>query len=220
MDLVIFDCDGVLIDSEMLSAAVLTEMAAEVGFAITPEIFRSDFLGRSFATASARAEKRWGRGFPADFNMNYRARLLARMKGNLPAMPGVRAVLDAMRAPFCLATSSSPPRLAVSMAETGLGPYFEGRMYTASMVANGKPAPDLMLHAAAAMNATPESCLVIEDSEMGLRAGLAAGMQVWHFIGGAHMQGMAAPPEDVRPHRTLDSMPALHDAFRELGLAT
>ncbi len=220
VDLVIFDCDGVLIDSEELSASVLSGMMAEIGLPITPEIFRSDFLGRSFASATAKAMERFGKPVPDDFQMKYRSRLLAAMRGNLQPMPGVRAVLDAMTVPFCLATSSSPQRLAVSMEETGLGPYFEGRSFTASMVTNGKPAPDLMLHAAHVMKAKPELCVVIEDSEMGLRSALNAGMQTWRFVGGSHLQVNRDLPSDVKPHLILDSMAALHNALRNIGAAT
>ncbi|MBG1232546.1 HAD family hydrolase [Aestuariivirga litoralis] len=219
IELVIFDCDGVLIDSELLSAAVLMGMMAEVGLPITTEIFRSDFLGRSFASATLQVEKRFGRPFPPEFQMEYRERLLKRMRGTLKAMPGVQDVLKAMTIPFCLATSSSPPRLKVSMEESGLEPFFFGKSYTASLVTNGKPAPDLPLYAAAQMGAKPEHALVIEDSEMGLRSGLAAQMQTWHFTGGGHCKDAAPLPDDVRPHRVLDSMPALHNAFRELGIA-
>lgn len=217
--LVIFDCDGVLIDSEPLSAAVLMELMAEIGMPLTPEMFRSDFLGRSFETAAARAEQRLGKAFPPDLHLHYRERLLARMAGNLPKMPGVEAVLAALRVPYCLATSSSPQRLTVSLRETGLGHWFEGRCYTASLVANGKPAPDLMFLAAARSGIGAPRCLVIEDSEMGLRAGLAAGMTVWHFTGGSHLKDGFELPADVRPHRTLDSMAALLAAFRQLGIA-
>jgi HAD superfamily hydrolase (TIGR01509 family) len=219
IDLVIFDCDGVLIDSELLSAGVLMSMMAEVGLPITPEIFRSDFLGRSFASATQQVEERFGRSFPPEFQMEYRTRLLTRMRGNLKAMPGVEEVLRAMTVPFCLATSSSLPRLEVSMEESKLGPYFSGRSYTASLVTHGKPAPDLPLYAAAQMHASPEKTIVIEDSEMGLRSALAAGMSVWHFVGGSHMRGMSHLPSDVKPHRVLDSMPALHNAFRQMGIA-
>ena len=219
IELVIFDCDGVLIDSEMLSAATLMQLLEEVGLPITRDVFRRDFLGRSFASASARFEKRFGKPLPPDFNLEYRARLLAQMKGNLKVMPGAAAVLQAMHVPFCLATSSSPPRLAVSMEETGLAAYFAGRMFTASEVANGKPAPDLMLHVAKAMGARPESCLVLEDSEMGLRSALSAGMQAWRFVGGSHLDDGLELPTDVKPHRILDSMPAVLDAFRKLGIA-
>ena len=128
-------------------------------------------------------------------------------------------VLAAMAVPFCLATGSSPPRLAVSMSESGLEHYFRGRSFTASQVKKGKPAPDLFLHVAAELQVDPINCLVIEDSEMGVRAALAANMLVWHFAGGSHIKAGYHLPKDVVPHRVLDSMPALLDAFREFGMA-
>lgn len=219
IELVIFDCDGVLIDSEELSAWVLSGMMAEIGMPITPQIFRSDFLGRSFASATAKATERFGKPMPEDFQMQYRSRLLAAMRGNLREMPGVKDMLDAMLIPYCLATSSSPQRLAVSMEETGLGRYFEGKSFTASMVKNGKPAPDLMFHAASIMGFEPKKCVVIEDSEMGLRSALNAGMAPWRFVGGAHLREFRDLPSDVIPHRILDSMAALNKAFREVGVA-
>ncbi len=219
IEFVIFDCDGVLVDSEELSASVLSGMMIEIGMPITPEIFRSDFLGRSFASAAAKAMERYGKPVPEDFQMQYRSRLLTAMRGNLKPMPGVKEVLEAMVVPYAMATSSSPQRLDVSLEETGLGAYFEGCAFTASMVKNGKPAPDLMLHAAAAMGAKPENCVVIEDSEMGLRAALNAGMEAWRFVGGGHLKHFRDLPSDVRPHHILDSMPALHKAFREIGVA-
>jgi HAD superfamily hydrolase (TIGR01509 family) len=218
VSLVVFDCDGVLVDSEMLSAAVLTQAMAEIGFPISDEIFRSDFLGRSFASASQKIEARFGKAMPAGFQELYRARLMARMRGHLQAVPGVMEVLSAMRTPYCLATGSSPQRLAVSLSETGLQDYFNGSCFTASQVPNGKPAPDLFLHAAKAMAVEPAVCLVIEDSEMGVRAGLAAGMTVWQFIGGSHMKSDHALPDDVRPHRVIASMTELKRAFAEIGI--
>jgi len=217
-ELVIFDCDGVLVDSEMLSAGVLMGMMAEVGLPISPEIFRSDFLGRSFASAARRTEERFGRSLPEDFQLEYRERLLARMVEDLRPMEGVVDVLSAMKAAYCLATSSSPPRLELSLKVTGLAPFFEGRSFTASEVKCGKPAPDLCLHAAAKMGAAPENCLVIEDSEMGIRAARAAGMDVWHFAGGAHVSAGYALPEGIDPGRSIASMAELRQAFAQLGL--
>lgn len=214
--LVIFDCDGVLVDSEMLSASVLTAMLAEEGFAISPEIFRSDFLGRSFASASARARERFGRPLPGDFEPRYRLRLKDRMREALQPMPGVHEALTSVRRagfPFCLATSSSPQRLAVSLEVTGLSDQFNGCCFTASEVKAGKPAPDLFLHAAARMGADPRRCLVIEDSEMGVRAGLAAGMTVWHFRGGAHIKAGYELPAEVSPHGSVDDMASLAAAL-------
>ncbi len=219
ISLVIFDCDGVLVDSELLSASVLTQMMMERGLPINADIFRSEFLGRSFATASKRYEQRLGVSFPADFNTEYRSRLLTQMKGNLHAMPGVENVLRVMKVPFCLATSSSPQRLAVSMEESGLGKFFVNVSFTASEVEHGKPAPDLMLHAAKQMGVAHNFCLVIEDSEMGLRAAAAAAMEAWRFTGGGHLKEADQLPSDIKPARVLDSMSALLNAFREIGIA-
>ena len=194
-------------------------MLSEIGLPITYEIFRSDFLGRSFASATERFERRTGKPFPPEFNTQYRTRLLDRMRGNLKAMTGVEGVLAAMRVPYCLATGSSPPRLAVSMEESGLGKFFTDRAFTTSLVKNGKPAPDIFIHVAAVMGANAASCLVIEDSEMGVRAALAAGMQVWHFAGGSHIKAGYRLPQDVVPHQVLDSMQALQDAFRQINIA-
>lgn len=208
-----------LVDSEPLSARILMQLMQEQGLPITDEIFRRDFLGRSFVTASQRYELRSAVQFPPDFSAQYRSRLLAEMKGNLHAMPGVENVLRSLQIPFCLATGSSPPRLAVSMVESRLQPFFEGRSFTASDVAHGKPAPDLMLYAAMKMGVQPHACLVIEDSEMGLRAAAAANMEAWRFTGGGHLRNGDSLPDDVSFQRGLDSMPAVLDAFRDLGIA-
>lgn len=217
-DLVIFDCDGVLVDSEMLSAGVLMRMMAEVGFPITEDEFRSDFLGRSFANAAARVFVRFGHPLPDDFQLHYRDRLLLRMREALQPMAGVIPVLATMSVPYCLATSSSPPRLAVSLEVTGLDRFFANRHFTASEVEHGKPAPDLPLYAARRMGAAPGRCLVIEDSEMGIRSAQAAGMDCWQFAGGAHCRAGYALPEDLRPQRIIMDMAELRSAFRELGL--
>jgi HAD superfamily hydrolase (TIGR01509 family) len=215
---VIFDCDGVLVDSEMLSAGVLMGMMAEIGLPITADIFRSDFLGRSFAAAAVRAQQRFGRPLPEDFQLNYRKRLLHRMAEDLRPMTGVTTLLARLRCPFCLATSSSPERLAVSLQVTGLTPAFAARAFTASEVENGKPAPDLFLHAAQRLGVVPRQCLVIEDSEMGVRAARAAGMTVWHFAGGAHVREGYRLPDDVVPDRQVADMAALGEALQALGL--
>lgn len=217
-DLVIFDCDGVLVDSEMLSAGVLMGMMAEEGFPITETEFRADFLGRSFANAASRVFVRYGHPLPDDFQLRYRERLLIRMRAALQPMAGVAEVLRAMSVPYCLATSSSPQRLAVSLEVTGLAPFFSGRCFTASEVAHGKPAPDLPLLAASRMKADADRCLVIEDSEMGIRAAHAANMACWQFAGGAHCRAGYDLPEDVVPDRVIIDMSALRSAFRALAL--
>jgi HAD superfamily hydrolase (TIGR01509 family) len=217
-DLVVFDCDGVLVDSEMLSAAVLMAMMEEEGLPITVEIFRSDFLGRSFASAAKRASQRFGKPLAEDFQQRYRQRLLAKMQTDLKPMAGVEQVLSELTLPHCLATSSSPQRLAISLSTTGLSRFFDGVCTTASEVVNGKPAPDIFLHAAAKMGVAPERCLVLEDSEMGIRAAKAAGMAVWHFRGGAHIKAGYVLPPDLAVDGSVDSMVALVQVFRDAGI--
>jgi HAD superfamily hydrolase (TIGR01509 family) len=215
---IIFDCDGVLVDSEMLSASVLMGMMAEVGLPITAEIFRNDFLGRSFANAASRAALRFGTPLPEDFQLKYRERLLGRMERELCPMPGVAEMLESVAAPYWLATSSSPQRLELSLRVTRLAPYFAGRFSTASEVQHGKPAPDLLLHAASRAGFEPASCLVIEDSEMGILAAQAAGMEVWHFAGGAHVKAGYKLPDDVKPARTVNDMRELAMMLSAAGL--
>ncbi len=186
--LVIFDCDGVLIDSEVISASVLIEEAAAVGIPLTREYVRDHFLGRSFPTVAATIRAGFGAVLPEDFEARYRASLLTRFETELRLTPGVLDVLGRLAVPRCLATSSSPPRLARSLAITGLDAWFPHR-FTASEVTRGKPAPDLFLHAAARMGVTPEACLVIEDSRPGILAAQAAGMQAALYTGGSHMGG-------------------------------
>lgn len=201
-DLVIFDCDGVLIDSEIISATMLIAELATLGVTLDLAHVARHFLGRSYPTVMRSIRADFGLDLPPDFEDRYRARLLAAFERDLRVMPGVRAALDGLALPCCVATSSSPARAAMSLRLVGLGDLAGPRLFTASMVAHGKPAPDLFLHAAAACGADPARCLVIEDSLTGIRAGLAAGMTVWRFTGGSHMADPLPPePEDARPHR-------------------
>jgi HAD superfamily hydrolase (TIGR01509 family) len=212
-DLVIFDCDGVLIDSEVISARMLIAELRGYGVSIDLPYVTRHFLGRSYPTVLREVRETFGVTLPAHFEADYRARLLAAFVTDLAIMPGVADVIAGLNIPYCLATSSSPERLAHSLGLIGLDATFAGRAFTASRVARGKPAPDLFLLAASEMGADPARCLVIEDSETGVRAGLAAGMQVWRFTGGSHLHGMdLTPPPDATPHLTFahfDDFPAL-----------
>nr|WP_111298470.1 HAD family hydrolase [Paracoccus saliphilus] len=194
VDLIIFDCDGVIADSEVLSAEVLIDQLAQLGLAITMQDVRRDFLGRSFPTVAATIRARFARILPPDFEATYRSRLLDRFATDLTATPGIAPVLDGLAGrPVCVATSSSPPRVARTLQVLGLDERFGPHVFTASQVAHGKPAPDLFLFAAAQMGCAPAHALVIEDSLPGLQAARAAGMRVLHYAGGAHLAGMPAP---------------------------
>ncbi|PYE86168.1 HAD family hydrolase [Pseudoroseicyclus aestuarii] len=187
-DLLILDCDGVLIDSEVLSAQVLLALLAERGLTLDAEHVRRHFLGRSFPTVAAHIREAFGLDLPDSFEADYRARLLARFDAELRPMPYVLEVLPRLRVPWCVATSSSPQRTARALQVAGLD-ALHPRVFTASEVARGKPAPDLFEHAARVMGAAPAGCLVVEDSAPGLAAARAAGMAAVHFTGGAHLQG-------------------------------
>ncbi|NPD14356.1 HAD family hydrolase [Xinfangfangia sp. D13-10-4-6] len=200
-ELVILDCDGVLIDSEIISARMLVQELAEHGVQIDLAYVARHFLGRSYPTVIAEIRRDFGVTLPDGFEEDYRNRLLDAFKRGLQIMPGVRDMLDALDVPVCVATSSSPRRVEMSLRLVDLWKRLGPVTFTAHEVAHGKPAPDLFLHAAARMGANPAACLVIEDSLPGIRAGLAAGMTVWRFTGGSHM-GTDTPPEpdDARPH--------------------
>lgn len=208
-DLVIFDCDGVLIDSEIISARMLVDELSRLGVRIDLGYVARHFLGRSYPVVMAQIRAEFGLDLPPDFEDAYRARLLDAFRRELKVMPGVARVLARMGLPWCVATSSSPRRAEMSLQLAGLWPLVEGRLFTASEVARGKPAPDLFLHAAARMGADPARCLVVEDSLTGIRAARAAGMAVWRFTGGSHLRGDPGPePPDAAPDRRFDSFAA------------
>ena len=135
-------------------------------------------------------------------------------------MAGVAQMLKSLRLPFCVGSNSSQARLAMTFEVTGLAPFFKGRIFSGEDVKEGKPAPDLFLHAAARCGVAPQNCLVIEDSEMGVRAALAAGMAVWHFTGGAHVAAGYRLSQGVTPHAVVSGMAELDRAFRKIGLSS
>lgn len=218
--LLIFDCDGVLIDSEVISARQLIEELKGYGVEMDMAFVSRHFLGRSYPVVLKEVRDRWGVQLPDRFETDYRARLLAAFERDLSVMPGVAETIRDLAIPYCLATSSSPERMRKSLEITGLSGCFAGRAFTASEVARGKPAPDLFLHAAARMGVDPPACIVLEDSLNGIRAGLAAGMRVWHFTGGSHLKGLdLTPPEDAIPEMTFATFAALRAAHPALFAA-
>ncbi len=189
IDLVIFDCDGVLIDSEGLSAEVLMGALADLGVAVDFDYFCVNFLGRSFPTVARDIQTTFDLILPDDFEQRYRRDLFARFTEELAPTRGVEEILKGLTVPYCIATSSSPARVSNSLNITNLARRFGDHVFTASEVQRGKPAPDLFLYTAARMGFDPANCLVIEDSLPGIEAALAANMQILRYTGGAHLGG-------------------------------
>jgi len=185
-DLVIFDCDGVLIDSEVIAARILGECLSACGFPITAAEAMALGFGSNRVTLTAAVEARFGRALPSDFFDVMRAATAVAFESELRAMPGVVELLAALPGPRCVASNSHTARIRHALAVTGLLRWFDPHVYSATEVARGKPAPDLFLHAAARLGADPAKTLVIEDSPIGVAAALAAGMAVVGFYGGSH----------------------------------
>ena len=186
-DLIIFDCDGVLVDSEVLSCRCLSKVLAGYGIDLGPDQALDLFLGRS-VSAVVEHYQVLGRSIPEQFSTELSAGVRAVFTSALRPIEGVYALLEGLRIPHCVASSSDIDRVSLSLSLTGLVPHFDNRLYTSQMVERGKPAPDLFLYAAERMRADPRRTLVIEDSISGVSAAKAAGMTVWGFVGGSHYQ--------------------------------
>jgi HAD superfamily hydrolase (TIGR01509 family) len=185
-DLVIFDCDGVLIDSEPLVNRAHAETLALCGCAIDENTLLERFCGVSDAEMLAAIEREWGRTLPATYAEEVAARIARDYRASLAPIPGIRAALAELALPVCVASSSLPAQLRLGLEVAGLLEFFDPHLFSAALVARGKPAPDLFLYAAARMGAAPRRCLVVEDSLAGVAAARAAGMTALGFCGGSH----------------------------------
>lgn len=187
---ILFDCDGVLVDSEVLAMEVELASLAEIGLAPEPIAYRRRYLGTSAADffAGLEAEHRgaFGTPLPDGFEARLRRRYREAFDTRLTPIPGVHAMLAGLAGPRAVASSSSVAGLTRKLDRTGLTRFFGPHVYSAEMVARGKPAPDLFLHAARGLGVDPAGCVVVEDSVNGVRAARAAGMAAIGFTGGGH----------------------------------
>jgi HAD superfamily hydrolase (TIGR01509 family) len=179
--LVIFDCDGVLVDSELITNRIFTTMLNELGMAISKEEAFETFVGRSMAQCLELIAGLLGREVPADFVRQYHQRSATALKSELKAVQGVEAALEVIRVPYCVASNGSHEKMQITLGITGLLPKFEGKRFSVAEVARGKPFPDLFLHVAAKSGVAPGDCVVIEDTPTGVSAGVAAGMTVYGY---------------------------------------
>ncbi len=186
LGLVIFDCDGVLVDSEPLSLACLTAGLNRIGADIDFATVRARFTGTAMPSIMAHVARDYGVTAPDGFVEAVKAETLALFDADLRAMRGVAEAVAAVGLPVCVASSSDPVRLRHSLTLTGLLPLFGDHVFSSAQVARGKPFPDLFLFAAERMGVAPAACLVIEDSVPGVTAARSAGMRVAGFTGGGH----------------------------------
>lgn len=179
--LVIFDCDGVLVDSELITNRVFVGMLNELGLALSLEDMFDRFVGRSMPQCLEIITKLLGRPVPPHFVDEYQTRSATALRAELKAVPDIETVLAAMRMPYCVASSGSHEKMQTTLGITGLLPQFRGKMYSVTEVARSKPFPDVFLHAARQQGVMPADCAVIEDTPTGVRAGAAAGMTVFGY---------------------------------------
>lgn len=194
VDLVIFDCDGVLVDTEILAAEATVAALARLGVTMTVDDAAHELVGLVVDESRRKLEQIHGITLPPDFMDEVNHRLDEASRQKLRPIDGIVDVLDRLDRPYAVASNSMRDRLRLSFEVTGLAPYFAGRTFSAEDVARGKPAPDLYLHVASTMGVPPDRCLVIEDSVPGVTAAKAAGMEVVGFCGAAHI----APGQEDR----------------------
>lgn len=210
--LVIFDCDGVLIDSEPIANRVLAERLATVGLELPVAEVMRGFVGRTRGGCIELAESMLGRPLPPDFGPAWDAALFAALEREVRPVEGIVAVLEAMVLPWCVASNGERDRMTRSLAAAGLARHVGTRLHTASEVARPKPAPDLFLHAARTYGADPKHCVVVEDTVTGVRAGAAAGMRVLGYAGAAHSDPAGLEAAGARVFRDMAELPRLFAA--------
>jgi HAD superfamily hydrolase (TIGR01509 family) len=184
IELVVFDCDGTLVDSEVLAQRVQVQIGAELGWPLTEADVLEQFMGRSAAAAGAMIEARLGRRAVRKWDKRFRELHAALVDAELVEIEGVSAALAAIPQPKCVASSNGHRAIRHMLGVTGLDGHFGDRIFSATDVAHGKPAPDVFLHAAASLGFEPAACAVVEDSRAGVEAARAAGMRCFGYSGG------------------------------------
>lgn len=190
VELIIFDCDGVLVDSEPLSMRILLQTIAEAGGHFTPAEGYDSFLGKSLASVCDLLRRDHGIDMDEAALERMRRRLYGAFRRELRPIRAIAETLSALEHRFCVASSSQPERIGLALEVTGLAGFFDNHVFSAAMVEHGKPAPDLFLHAARQMGVEPADCIVVEDSAAGIEAARAAGMGAFGFTGGSHARSL------------------------------
>lgn len=205
IELIIFDCDGVVIDSEIISALVLVNKLKAQDVNIDVAYVQQHFLGCSFKSVKQKIKDNLNTCLPETFEQDYRNELLLEFDALLKPTDGFIDMLATLNLPYCIATSSTAVRTAKALSVVGLTEQFGEHIFTAEEVIHGKPAPDLFLHAAKSMGVAPENCLVFEDSYFGVTAAIKANMDVVHYKGGKHISN-----EECRVAQTYSNVKVLN----------
>jgi HAD superfamily hydrolase (TIGR01509 family) len=208
-DLVIFDCDGVLIDSEPIANRVFAARLATVGIAMSPDDVMRTFVGHSRDTCIAMAGEMRGAPLPADFASTWDEALHQALEREVRPVEGVPELLRSLPLPYCVASNGEPRHMQLGLAAAGLLPLVEGRLFSAAQVAHPKPAPDIYLHAARAMGHAPARCAVVEDTPTGVKAGIAAGMSVFGYVGGPQSEAASLRTLGATPFARMAQLPRL-----------
>jgi len=198
--LVIFDCDGVLVDSEPIAARLTAESVTELGWDMTAAQAKAQFLGDTFANIIRQVEQKLGKSVPVSWPAASQARLLDAFRRELRPVPGARAAVERLVAAgvtIAVGSQGSPEKMQLTLGLTGLLAFFEGRIFSAQQVARPKPAPDLFLHAAATLGFPPSRCIVVEDSTRGVAAARAAGMRVLGYTGSVGPAAISAAGAEI-----------------------
>ena len=218
VELVIFDCDGVLVDSEVISCRAHAETLTRHGYPITSEQVLTRFLGVSDREARQAIETELGHKLPDDFEQQVKTATLRSYADDLRLIPNIDTAIAGIDLPKCVASSGTPEKIRHGLTCAGLYDLLAPHIFSASQVKRGKPAPDLFLFAAGQMRASPERCVVIEDSIPGITGALAAGMTVLGFYGGSHcLPGYADTLRAAGAALTFDDMRQLPGLIGHVG---
>lgn len=226
IDLVIFDCDGVLVDSEVISCRVHARLLSEAGYPITTDQVFERFLGRSSAESNREVEAELGRKLPDGFDARLKQAVIEELAASVESVPHVASTLARIGRQICVASSGIPDKIKMSLTRARLHDSFAPHLFSATQVARGKPAPDLFLFAAATMGVLPARCAVIEDSIPGIVGAKAAGMTAIAFSGGAHYRAHSAcapSPAQLKQAgaaRVFDDMRQLPEIIDEIEADT
>lgn len=208
LGLVIFDCDGVLVDSEPISCRVMAKALTEIGLPYTTEECMRDYMGRAWEDSLRMIEERLGAPVPDGFTESFRSRRDAALREEVRPVAGVREAIERIELDRCVASSGLPEKIRLTLGTTGLLELFaEDRLFSAVEVERGKPAPDLFLHAAATLREEPSECVVVEDTAIGAAAARAAGMTALGYADNVSAKDLAAA--GAVPFGAMDELPEL-----------